>query len=327
MLRQMMLNKPQEKRINKRLMPRHTLRELLTFACFFVLASIVWYGYSMGAVRSMIVPVSLSYSGISPIIQCEDTLPSTIYVEIRDAGQRLTVYRKRPLQLEIDIQDQVKNEQGTIHIASDVLRNSITNLLQGTTKLQLITPDNISCSYHRQHKKSVPVRLNTTFVPLTQYQLVEKPKLLTSSITVYGDLEAIESIDEIETAPITITDVKDTLIADVPIVVPKGLSVNKNSISVQVISEAFTEKVISVPVQVVDVPKGENIRIFPNEVNVILRIGINHFSHLRDQQVKARCQYPTNHNQSRLPIIIECNNKYVTHKRSTPASVEYIIEK
>lgn len=303
-----------------------TLREILTFVCFFIFAGVMWYGYSMGTVRSMIVPVEVSYQGLSPAIQCEETLPNTIQVEVRDAGHRLKIYVDNPLHITLDITTQVQKEQGEIHISSDVLRSHVANLLQGTTKLQVIQPEQIDGHYYKQHKKDVSIRINGTFSAANQYQIENNAILLRPMVTIYGKCNTLNDITEIATQSFAFTDIRDTMVFDIPLQVPATIQVSDSLAHIQVVGEQFTEKVMTIPVEIRNVPEGDTVRLFPSEVSVILRIGISHFAQLNEHQVKAICYYPT-HNVNRLPIHVYCSNQHVTYTRTNPSNVEYIIEK
>ena len=105
-------------------------RDFLTFLLFVALAAMIWYGHAMHSVRNTIVPVLIQYTCKPGTIGLEgDGLPSTVMVEIRDAGSRLNTYHKDPLHLTIDLRQYIHGDKGTIHIPSDALRRSISDLL------------------------------------------------------------------------------------------------------------------------------------------------------------------------------------------------------
>ena len=111
-------------------------RDFLTFLLFLGLAAALWLGHALQSVRNTRVPVLVSYTGLPGTIGLEDQgLPDTVMIEVRDAGKRLNQYMHEPLHLTIDLRSYIHGEKGTIHIPSDALRRSISNLLQGTSSL------------------------------------------------------------------------------------------------------------------------------------------------------------------------------------------------
>ena len=109
-------------------------RDVLTFLLFLVLAACIWYGHAMNSVRNTRVPVLIQYTGKpSAIALGEQGLPDTVMIEVRDAGSRLNSYHKETLRLTIDLHPYIHGDKGTIHVPSDALRRSISDILQGTS--------------------------------------------------------------------------------------------------------------------------------------------------------------------------------------------------
>lgn len=312
-------------RFIKEIYRRFSIRESLVFLFFLVLASLIWYGHAMNSVRSARLPVTVVYKGIPEDILFSDTLPEVIYIEARDAGKRLKAYRGN-LDVTFDLSSQIKGESGQVHVSADLLRNSINTILQGTTKLQLIQPEQISGSYYRQHSKKVPVRLQYAAVPAAQYQLVGEPQIKPKKINIFGSRQQLDTIKAVETNLLTINEIKDTVQATTTLNVPAGIRVIDTEVSATFIAEQFTEKVLTLPIVAHCVPGKTHLKLFPSEATVHLRVGIAHFNDVDERNVEVYCDFPQAP-ADKLPLNIKCNCPYVTYSRCTPTSVEFLIEK
>ena len=306
-------------------MRRFSFRESLIFVFFLVLASLIWYGHAMNSVRSAKLPVTVVYKGIPEEILFSDTLPEVIYIEARDAGRRLKAYRGH-LEVTFDLAAQIHGESGHVAISADLLRNSINTILQGTTKLQTIHPEHIHGDYYRQNSKRVPVRLQFTATPAVQYQLVGEPQIEPQQVTIFGAKSRLDAIKTIETLPLEVADIKDTLRTTASLHVPEGVRVQDTEIGVTFVAEQFTEKVLTLPIATHGVPGNTHLRLFPSEAAVHLRIGITHFNDLDKHDVEVYCDYPQAPAE-KLQLKVKCTNPYVTYSRCTPSSVEFLIEK
>ncbi len=305
---------------------RFSLREALLFLLFVALAGFIWYGHAMSSVRSATLPIHIVYKDVPNAVMFDTPLPETLSVEVRDAGRRLRAYSQNPLELTFDIGSQIHGSNGSVTITAEVIRTAVNSLLQGTTKVQNVTPEQITGEYYRQHSKTVPVRWKGTLTPAKQYQLVGEPMLATREMTVYGKGKLVDTLKAVYTEHATITDVRDTMKFTAAIAPIEGVRMITQEVEVTAIAEQFTEKVMRLPLQVLDVPKGMRLRLFPAEVDAVLRIGLSHFNDLTEKDVHALCHYPAA-DMDKLPVIVICHNPYVTHTRSVPASVEFIIEK
>ena len=309
----------------KRLWQTFSFRETLIFLLFLILAGLIWYGHAMNSVRGATLPVKITYNGIPDNVLFGTPLPDCVQIELRDAGSRLHAYGHN-LELTFDLSAQLQDENGTVTISQDQLRNSINTLLQGTTKLQSVTPELLQASYYRQHSKQVPIKLIADATPAAQYQFIGEPQLSPSHITVFGQRHLLDSLQEVTTCPITVPNIKDTLITTATLDLPEGLRVVSPNIRVMFITEQFTEKTFTLPIIARHVPEDTHLRLFPAEVTVHLRIGVAHFNDISEKDVQVWCNYPTTHTDRLFPKV-KCTNPYVTFSRTTPASVEFLIEK
>ena len=301
-------------------------REVLTFMLFFVFAASMWFGHAMRTVRNTRVPVFIHYTGKPGAIGLgPEGLPDTVMIEVRDAGQRLNGYLREPLHLTIDLRTYIHGEKGTIHIPSDALRRSISDILQGTSKLIETNPEAIKCSYYTEKEKTVSVVHSCQLQMAKEYQLVGEPKLNRTKIKLYGPEKALQNIDTVTTQSLNLTNLSDTTDVRLALAVPQGMRAETDSVTLRVIAERFTEKKFTVPLEVVGVPAGYRIRLFPNEVEVSIRVGMNQFGKVHAHDIHAFCTY-TQERIDKMEVELLYANPYITAAWAYPGVVEFILE-
>ena len=302
-------------------------KDVLTFLFFVALATALWFGHAMQSVRNARVVVPIHYAGIPEDAYFDHgRLPATLKIEVRDAGKRLRMYQVNPPELTIDLSSQMQSESGTVRISSDVLRRSLTDLLQGTSKLVSAEPEQISMEYVRQEEKRVPVMLRGEFVPAAEYQLVGSPTLLQQELSVYGTEEQLASLQAIATEDSLLTDLRDTCLLVLALDAPEGVRLTQDSVKVQVITERYTEKQFRLPIKPAEVREGEQLRVFPQEVSVTVRVGLSHFGEVTEEDFRVTCPYPTLHD-NKLPIRVDCRSPYSSNLRFFPQEAEFIVER
>ena len=162
--------------------------------------------------------------------------------------------------------------------------------------------------------------------PAPQHQLVGQPKLLTDKVTIYGSAQRLQTVDSVLTETLVLKDVKDSSIVTVSLAPVPGLRFAQDELDVQVLAEQFTEKVFVKHVIAKKVPAKTYLRLFPSEVNVMLRIGMAHFNEIDENDVEVTCDFPQQ-NTDKLLLHVNCHNPYVTFTRCNPPVVEFLIEK
>lgn len=301
-------------------------RDILTFLLFVALAAAIWYGHAMQSVRNTRVPVLIQYTGKPGSIGlAAPGLPDTVLIEVRDAGARLNAYHRDPLRLTIDLRSYIHGEKGTIHVPSDALRRSLSDILQGTSRLIGTQPEEITCAYFTEQEKSVVLAFEGDVKPAAEYQIVSGPTLNRKRITVYGEDKMLSTIDTIYTKPVTLSDISDTTNVRVAIAIPQGLRTEVDSVDVEIILERFTEKKFMVPLHVKGVPEGYRLRLFPKEVEVSVRVGMSHFSEVQPNDIHAYCTYSPERTD-KLDVDIQYTNPFITAAWAYPGVVEFILE-
>lgn len=299
--------------------------EILRFLFFIVLATILWYGHAMQSVRNARVPVLIQYTGKPGAIGLSDHLPDTVMIEVRDAGSRLNTYFKEPLRLTIDLRTYIHGEKGTIHVPSDALRRSISDILQGTSHLIDTKPEEIHCGYFTEQEKNVPVAFRGEIQLANEYQMVGAPKLGRKQVKIYGKESALNAIDTIFTKEQTLKELTDTTVVTLPLDIPKGMRAEVNSIDMRIIAERFTEKKFTLPIRVKNAPEGYRLHVFPNEVEVSIRVGISHFAQVQAEDIHVYCTYKPER-KDKLDVELSYSNPYITAAWAYPGVVEFLLE-
>ena len=300
-------------------------RDIFTFLLFVLLAAFIWYGHAMHSVRNTRVPVLIQYTGKPGTIGLDGKgLPDTVWIEVRDAGSRLNLYHREPLHLTVNVSPYIHSERGTIRIPADVLRRSISDLLQGTSHLIEAKPDEITCAYFTEQEKTVPVVLSGVWTVANGYQMVGEPLIRPGKVTLYGQDKNLAKVDTLFTEPLDLHDLTDTTDLRMALSIPEGTRLETDSVEVRFIAERYTEKKLTLPLQVYGVPEGYSIRLFPNEVEVNVRVGMNHFAQVREQDIRAVCTYSPDR-KDKLDVEIRYTNPYITAAWAYPGVVEFLL--
>ena len=300
--------------------------DVITFLLFVVLAALVWYGHAMHSVRNTRVPVLIQYTGKPGSIGLGGSgLPDTVMIEVRDAGQRLNSYHREPLHLTIDLRQYIHGEKGTIHVPSDALRRSISDILQGTSRLIETSPEEITCTYFTEQEKTVPVQLRCDLSLAPEYQLAQAPEVLRTSVKIYGQDQTLGTIDTLYTEPLTLENISDTLLLRAALAIPRGVRAETDSVDLRILTERFTEKKFIVPLHVSGVPEGYHIRLFPHDVEVSVRVGITHFAEVTENDIRAKCTYSPEC-IDKLDVELQYTTPAITGAWAYPGVVEFLLE-
>lgn len=90
-------------------------------------------------------------------------------------------------------------------------------------------------------------------------------------------------------------------------------------------SHPRTEKVLTVPITVRNVPKGKKMHLFPNMVEVTLQMRLDQFREITEKDINAYCDYPKKPADA-IQVQVEVKNQKAKCTNIKPEKVEYIVE-
>jgi len=317
----------------RKLLRTRKSKDIFIFIFFFVFATLLWYGHAMQSVRTTRVPVKIRYIGKNDSIGLsKEGLPTQVMIDVRDAGHRLNMYHQEPLQITLNLGPYIDADTGTIQIPSNDLRASIKAVLQDNSKLIDTDLEEIRCGYYKEHKKTVNLTFDGEIQLADGYQLICSPQLSPKQINIYGKKEVLKSIQSIPTQHMVFTNVIDTLRTHVPIIIPEGVRVEADGekiegVDIEVQTEQYAEKRFIVPIETLQVPEGCTMHIFPDKVEVSVRIGMSHYADLKASDIKVYCIYQQESDQAKLAVQLDYSaNPHITSAWVYPVEVEYINE-
>lgn len=301
-------------------------KDLPVFVSFVLVATLLWWVRAMNTSRDTFIRVPVTYAGVGEDVQFSTTPVDMLTVQIHDTGRRIRMLKKENPHVELNLTNKLKYDNGSFNVPSDVLHHRVEDLLPGTTSLISIHPDHLDLDYYRQHHKTVPVVFRGQITPDDQYQIRQEPQLQPSRITIYGKEEDLAKVKQVETEPLNIDHLRDSLCQTVALVVPEQVRLEVEQVEVRCFGEQFTEKRFTLPIEVLGQPEGARLHLFPSSADVIVRIAVNDFASVDADDIHIYCHYPS-HPTDQLPLTAQSHNAQVTHLRVSPSSVEYLIEK
>lgn len=301
-------------------------KDAFIYLLFVALATLFWWGRAMSSQREISIKLPIVYTNIPTPVVFDTLLPSYLEITLRDNGRLLRQVQHTKPNVTINMAERLDSSTHTMLLSTDIIRQKIQDILPGSTNIQQIVPEEIHATYHIEATKSVPIRLCAQWTMEEQYQLIAPPLLEPAYVDIYGTPQDIQTITHINTDSISVKQVHDSIQREVALIFPPGVRSPIKTTSVVWKAEQFTDKSFTIPIEVVGLPEGEVMHLFPKTTTVTVRVGISHFTEVSSDDFRAVCEYPY-HTQNTLTVNIIPNNPHVSQVRTSTREVEYIIER
>lgn len=303
-------------------------KDVLSFLVFLLLSAAFWFANALNQERELTLNLPVSIRGIPADIQFEDRLPQTVVVKLKDQGVNLWSYIiNRPGAVEL-FSEHSFQEQGILTITGAQLLAAVGQHLLPSTLVQVLSPETTVARYHRLHEKKVAVRLQAFINPAPQFMLNSVVRVIPDSISVYGSATKIQTVQEVLTRNLVVNELKDTLESTVDLVPTDSLRFSTHSVKVVCSAEMFTEKVVNLPVKIINQPDNLMVRSFPAEIRAVFNIAVSRFKHFSPGDIQVVIDYneigTIGSAKRRLKII--SHQPYITNIRINPEEVEFLLE-
>ena len=194
-------------------------------------------------------------------------------------------------------------------------------------QIAYIKPDTLFFRFSEVYRKQVPVKLNINYTLGGQYDITDTISYKPRFVTVSSIKDIIDTLSFVSTQKLNLTRLDSSISVKVGLF--KGgraelLKYSNDSVTVSLRVEKVTEAGYTIPVSVSG--NGENLKIFPDKVEIICRVPLAVFPHIDASDFSAQVEYlPSLMKEKRLKVNLLRVPQRVKVLKTVPEEVEFII--
>ena len=204
-------------------------------------------------------------------------------------------------------------------------KQAIQEVLASSMKVQDIETDRLVISFSDKAKKLIPIKLNKSISLKSEIRFVNPIVLVPDSIMIYGDQHQLDQLHFVETEELLLLDVSENSTHNLKLSIPSTVQSKTAAVDVIIEVEPFIEKLLNSKIQVQNLEKGYSLKLFPELVQVILRVPKEKYSMLDTDFLKLYVDASLISNDvTTLKVEIESLPSIVELKRIYPSKVEFL---
>lgn len=125
------------------------------------------------------------------------------------------------------------------------------------------------------------------------FKLVGTPQMKPRKITLYGPSQMIDSISSVNTIYTSLIDLRANLTKNIPLesLWSQKLSRSQDSVLWTAEIREYTQKEIELPVEIINIPKGRRLQIFPETMILSVEIPVDEYALYDESNFKLICDY------------------------------------
>lgn len=197
------------------------------------------------------------------------------------------------------------------------------------TNMQLlhVQPNRIDVLLDEKAERVLPVQIKTDLSYKDLFRQKEPIKLEPSTIVISGPKAVVEVFSSISTETLKIDDINTNSSGTINIEPLNHSEINYSlsKVSWELKVEQFTEGEMTLPLSIKNVPKGYEIKLFPDEVTVNYLVSLDKFDLVKKEMFATSVNF--DNTKKRLPIELVRQADFVENVRVKPDKVEYFLIK
>lgn len=266
------------------------IKRLNVFVLFLVLAFIISMVAKLSNQLSQTLQLKLIPTQLSTKEILTENKPNYVYVTIKTQGFNMLKYAFKDLAIEIDV-TKLEKDGSFYHWRTNPKDLKLLNYFDSDVIVEAITPNTVSFTYDVQSLKKIPVVVRATPEFALGYDLLNDLKSQPDSVTVVGPKVLLDSISNVFTSNLLLTDVKKDINQTVALEITPNLSFSNKFVQIKGEVDKFTEGKLNIPVSVINLPEAISLSIFPKEVPVVFYTNLNSYNSIDATDFVVVCDY------------------------------------
>jgi YbbR domain-containing protein len=196
-------------------------------------------------------------------------------------------------------------------------------------QLQEMDRDTLFLELYELVSRKVPVKADLKLSLAQNYMMKGPVEVLPDSVLLRGPENELAAIMEVRTEPLELTELEEDFSRQVSLLVPEewtsiNLDISKVSLNGTVFR--FSEKMMSIPVSVLNLPENSELKIFPNTVEILCRAELETLKELQPNQFSIAVDFEDiREGIKTLPVKIEQQPDFVQSVQLMTDQVEYLL--
>ncbi|MFH6604185.1 CdaR family protein [Maribacter algicola] len=260
-----------------------------------------------------------------------DATKNRVDVRLRASGFQLLGFNVKSKKVDIDISNLQRSDNRSF-IPAEVYRRQIEKQLSNSMTLLEMDDSPIYFDLRKLKSKKVLVKPTIKMNLPQNYLLDGELSITPESITLKGPANEIDTIEAARTGTLDLGNLRTDFSKEVMVKKSDKL-VNTTYSATKVLIKGkvarFSEKIIKVPIKVVNLPSRTEIRTFPDQVSVLLKGKIELLKSIEsaDFQVVGDFEEIGGRSSNVLPIRIVESPKNLYSARLSESHVEFILNR
>jgi len=253
----------------------------------------------------------------------------TLRLQVEGTGWQLLFSKLRINPQSVNIELKKLQKQNFIELSDQIQK--INTQVGSTQKVVYIYPDTLYFDFSSSTVKKIPVLFKQNIQFKAQFGISDSVRISPAFITITGPVKELAEIKYWETELFNLTDLSESLNMKINLKRPSkaNITIYPNFVNVKLNIDEFTEKVIEIPVNVMNNKEFRNVKLLPYKVKVTILSPLSKYPETdrNDFELFVDLNNWKEEGYSQLPVRIIRLPEFSKLVKIEPQTLDFIIQK
>lgn len=253
----------------------------------------------------------------------------TIKLQVEGTGWQLLFSKMRISPQSVDIDLDELNKKTFVDLSLQLPK--INRQFESSQRVVQIKPDTLYFDFSARSVKRIPVRLVHKIMFMPHYGISDSVKFFPDYVTVTGPRKELDQIKSWPTDTLILKNLNSDLNTRISLRRPMhaNISIYPSEVDARLKVDEFTEKVIEVPVKVINSKEYGNVKILPDKIKVTFLTALSNYSKIDRSYFELSVDLNSwkNYGYKQLPVHIDRFPDYCKLIRIEPQNVDFIVQR
>jgi hypothetical protein len=309
-------------------------KKALLFSFFLALSVIIWLMNALGKNYTSDIDYPVRFKNYPENKTLIGELPASLKLKVSAHGYTLLQHRisSRYIPIVFNVKSFTLSRMPEVDssfyfLETRFVHDYISKELDSEFEILDVKPDTLIFPFAVVVTKKIPVFADIIYELDKQLILKEMPVLDPDSIIVSGPDYILDTLNLIKTERTELGRIKGSTDKKLEMKALNHVSFSEEKIDIKFTIEKFTEKTLSIPIIVDNLPDSLEMQIFPRKIQLTCQVGLSNFDPLQSGMFSAHVDY----NEyvpgiTRLKVSLGDQPNFVRAVRFKPKTVEFLID-
>lgn len=309
--------------------PKIKRSSLKTFSFFLLFSSIIWFLVQISKEYTQVLQIPIKYENRPLDKSLSEEKPKHLALRIADKGFTIWYYKIIRPQVIIDL-GKAKEKNGTLvynfEINRELLEEQVDIDLENATFLE----EEVVVNFQPKAKTYVKLQPRLSLNYAIGYSATEPVALKPDSVMVSGPQDIIDTLKSLNTVKKKINNINSNINGKIKIDTTGFgmLGFYQNEVFYSQKVEKFTEGKVEVPVEILNLPEGVDMTIFPKEVLIYFQVNLEQYEMVKASDFRVVVDYNVvDSGEDYMIANISKKPKFVNNLRINERKIQFVIKK